>query len=175
MPDICRTWPAWWQNSVNEVDPDVVAVLVGRWEMMDRQIGGVWHHVGEPVFDRTVLADLERVLPQLTAHGARVALLTPPYYRRTEKPDGSLYPEDELKRVDAFTALLRQFAAAHPVKVSLVEFGRMVNPKPDTYSAYVDGVFARYDGVHITPQASAYLAPKLLPQLIALDPRTTRG
>jgi hypothetical protein len=86
-----------------------------------------------------------------------------------------LYPEDDPVRVDRFTALLRQFAGQHPSTVSLIDFGHLVTPQHDTYTAYINGIFARYDGVHITAQAATYLAPKLLPQLIALDPRPARS
>jgi hypothetical protein len=69
VPTVCRGWPDYWVRSVRESDPDVVAILVGRWEVMDRVIDGSWHTVGDPVFDRTVLADLNEVLPSLTARG----------------------------------------------------------------------------------------------------------
>ncbi len=172
VPPECAGWPGTWAADVQRSDPDVVALLVGRWEMMDRVIDGRWQSVGDPDFDRHVMANLERVLPLLTARGARLALLTPPYYHRAERPDGGLWPEDEPARVDKFTALLRTFAAAHQDRVSIVDLGKLMNPPGQhAYSAYINGVFARYDGVHVTPAAAALLAPELLPQLIALDPR----
>lgn len=173
VPSQCDGWPGTWLGDVRSTDPDVVALLVGRWEVMDRMIDGRWQSVGDPDFDQHVLADLNRVLPLLTSRGARVALLTPPYYHRTERPDGGLYPEDVPRRVDLFTALLRRFAAEHPHTVSIVDLGGRMSPAPDTYSSYIDGVFARYDGVHVTPQAATLLAPWLLPRLIQLDPRRT--
>ncbi|MDQ1484183.1 MAG: hypothetical protein QOF35_2259 [Actinomycetota bacterium] len=175
VPTECAGWPENWSADVRRNDPDVVALLVGRWEVMDRVIDGSWQSVGDPALDRQVLSNLERILPMLTAKGARLALLTPPYYHRFERPDGGLWPEDRPKRVDRFTGLLRQFAAKHPDRVSVVELGKLMNPRGrHRYSAYISGVFARYDGVHLTPEAAALLAPKLLPQLIALDSRAGR-
>ena len=56
--------------------------------------------------------------------------------------------------------------------MSVVDLGKLMNPPGQhAYSAYISGVFARYDGVHVTPAAASLLAPQLLPQLIALDPR----
>jgi peptidoglycan/LPS O-acetylase OafA/YrhL len=168
----CGDWPGNWSAAVRRNDPDVVAVLVGRWEVMDRFIGGRWQSVGDPEFDGSVIANLERALPLLTAKGARLALLTPPYYHRAERPDGGLWPEDQSERVDRFSTLLRDFASRHTDRVSVIHLGRLMDPQGrHRYSPYISGVFARYDGVHITPAAAALLAPDLLPQLIALDSR----
>lgn len=151
-------------------NPDVVALLIGRWEVMDRVIAGQWRAVGDPVFDADFEAQLTRVLPLLTANGAKVALLTPPYYHRGERSDGGLWPEDQTSRVDRITALLRTFAAEHQDQVTIVDLGHRMGPDGH-YSAYLDGTFARYDGVHVTTAAATILAPWVLPRLRALDPR----
>jgi SGNH domain (fused to AT3 domains) len=169
----CADWPENWSAAVRRHDPDVVAVGVGRWEVMDRFIGDRWQSVGDPEFDRSVITNLEQALALLTVNGARLALLTPPYYHRAERPDGGLWPEDQSERVDRFSGLLRDFAGRHADRVSVVDLGRLMDPQErHRYSPYISGVFARYDGVHVTAAAAALLAPDLLPQLIALDPRS---
>jgi len=170
VPSVCAGWPGTWQHAVQRNNPDVVALLIGRWEVMDRVIAGQWRAVGDPVFDADFEAQLTRVLPLLTANGAKVALLTPPYYHRGERPDGGLWPEDQTSRVDRITALLRTSAAEHQDQVTIVDLGHRMGPDGH-YSAYLDGTFARYDGVHVTTAAATILAPWVLPRLRALDPR----
>src|SRR5262249_37185648 len=43
----CDAWPTKWATLVNKVDPDVVEVVVGRWEVMDRVHDGQWTHLGD--------------------------------------------------------------------------------------------------------------------------------
>jgi peptidoglycan/LPS O-acetylase OafA/YrhL len=163
----CESWLDTWAGWIATHDPDVVAVLVGRWEVMDRVHDGVWTHVGEPAFDGYLLEELETMVPVLTSRGARIALLTAPYYRRGERPDGGIFPEDEPPRVDAWNRLVREVAARHPESITLVDFGAHVSPGTE-YVRDVDGVQVRSDGVHITPSGAHWLAPWLLPQLAAI-------
>ncbi len=47
-------WPALWQGNVAEFHPNVVMVLAGRWEVMDRLMDGAWSHIGQASFDAQV-------------------------------------------------------------------------------------------------------------------------
>ena len=47
----CETWPARWAQRINHVKPDVVLLIIGRWETVDRVNEGHWTHVGDPAFD----------------------------------------------------------------------------------------------------------------------------
>jgi len=38
VADECRDWPVRWQRAIAVDDPDVVVIMVGRWETMDRQL-----------------------------------------------------------------------------------------------------------------------------------------
>ncbi|HEX9992172.1 MAG TPA: acyltransferase family protein [Acidimicrobiales bacterium] len=163
----CETWPETWAGWIATHDPDVVAVLVGRWEVMERVHDGEWAHVGQPAFDAYLLEELETMVAVTTARGARVALLTAPYYRRGERPDGGIFPEDEPARVDAWNRLVREVAARHPGSVTLVEFGAHVTPGTE-YVRDVDGVRVRSDGVHVTVSGAHWIAPWLFPRLAAI-------
>ena len=163
----CQTWPATWRGAVVRDDPDVVAVLVGRWELMDRFFQGRWTHLGDPAFDAYVKSQVERGIAIAASRRAKVALLTVPYYLRGHTPTGGLFPEDDPARVDHENALLRQVAARYPGLVSVVDFGAFVSPGGH-FTTDLGGVQVRSDGVHMTPQLGTILAPWIMPQLVAI-------
>ena len=111
--DWCLDWPATWQARLNNTDPDVAVLLLSRWELMDRKLYGRFQHVGEPAFDRYLREELDRALEVLLSRGAHVVILTSPYNRRYERPNGGLYDEDLPERVDAWNKLLHEAAAKH--------------------------------------------------------------
>ena len=175
-PDLpeCTTWPQRWAGLIRSHDPDVVFMVVGRWEVMDRVHNGAWTRVGDPAFDAYLENELNTAVDVLTARGATLALATAPYYLRGERPDGGRWPEDDPARVDAFNKLIRDVAARHPQSVAIIDLGGHTSVG-GRYTPYIDGIEMRYDGVHFTPLADRWLAPWLLPQLLALAPPTVGG
>jgi peptidoglycan/LPS O-acetylase OafA/YrhL len=174
-PPECASWPRDWANDVAQLDPDVVLVVVGRWEVMDRVHDGDWTRIGDAPFDDYLDSELATALSTLSSHGAVVAFATAPYYKRGEQPNGSLYPEDEPWRVDRWNQLLRAFVGQGG-PTALVDLGGLLSPQGKlAYS--INGVTVRSsDGVHITPQGGRWLAPQLLPsltQLVQRPPTTT--
>lgn len=167
-PPECDDWPEVWTRVLDETRPHVVLLVVGRWEVMDRTFDGAFTHIGEPAYDDYLTAELDRATEVLTATGARLALATAPYYRRGERPDGGIWPEDEEPRVDRFNEIVRTVAAAHPGIVTVVGLNAKTTSTPGRYERSVDGVRLRTDGVHFTQAAGRFLAPWLLPQLRAL-------
>ena len=168
QPAACEDWPAQWQAAVEREQPHVVFLVVGRWEVMDRVHDGAWTAIGDRRFDDYLRSELERAVTILTSTGARLAIATAPYYRRGERPDGGIWPEDAEPRVDRFNELVRAVAADHPGIVTVVELNARTTSMPGTYTRDVDGVRLRTDGVHFGRQGGAFLAPWLLPQLRAL-------
>jgi hypothetical protein len=165
----CDAWPTKWATLLSKVDPDVVEVVVGRWEVMDRVHDGQWTHLGDPDFDEYVRSELERSFSVLSTGGAAIAYVTAPYYLRGERPDGGRWPEDDPARVDAMNDIIRSVVAAHPGRAAIVD----LNAHTSTTNAYtktVNGVVMRSDGVHFTPEGARYLAPWILPELHALGP-----
>jgi peptidoglycan/LPS O-acetylase OafA/YrhL len=161
----CPRWPSRYRKAINADDPDVVVLLVNRWELMDAELNGQYRHVGEPDFDAYQKGQLNRAIDIATARGAHVALLTAAYTRRAEAPDGGLYPEDRPERVDAWNALLRQVAAARPTDVTVLDLNEIVCPRR-TFAWRVDGVQVRSDGLHFTPEGvQRFIAPWLLPRV----------
>jgi peptidoglycan/LPS O-acetylase OafA/YrhL len=162
----CTQWPHLLRQAATTDGVDVVMILVGRWETMDRMHNGKWTHLGDPSFDNHVRGELERAVSIAASGGARVVLATAPYNRRGERPDGRLWPEDEPDRIDRWNAILREVATEHPDTVQLIELGARLCPE-GRFTKTVDDIAVRSDGVHFTPQGAHWLAPWLLPQLAA--------
>ena len=161
-------WPAQWTGNVSQFRPNVVAILAGRWEVMDRLIDGTWSHIGQPAFDLQVRRALEQAVQVASSDGAYVVLMTAPCYDSGEQPDGTSWPEDGAARLDRYNQLLRQVAAEHPATVRVEDFGAMLCPG-GVFTADRNGVQIRDgDGVHIvpTPAAGQWLAAHVLPTIV---------
>jgi peptidoglycan/LPS O-acetylase OafA/YrhL len=123
-PPQCVDTPARWAAAARQVDADVVSVLVGRWEVMDRELpDGRWTSVGDPAYEADLRRRLVSALRAVAATGARPVLLTAPYSRRTERPDGGLWPEDTAERVDRWNAVVRAAAADVRPPVPVIGLG----------------------------------------------------
>ncbi|MBV8462721.1 MAG: acyltransferase family protein [Acidimicrobiales bacterium] len=163
-------WPAQWAADLHQFEPNVVLLLAGRWELMDRLIGGRWEHVGEPSFDASLRGSLEQAVRVGTSSGALMVLATAPCFDSGEQPDGSPWPEDSPARLADYNAIVRQVAAAHPANVGLLDLDALMCPSGG-YTTSVDGVALRDgDGVHIVPSAAAgqWLDAHILPYLVHL-------
>lgn len=155
----CESWPGRWSAQVAEDRPDAVLLIVGRWETVDRVNEGRWTHIGDPAFDTYISGELGRALDILAAAGAPVTVANLPYSRRGERPDGSLYPEDQPERVDQWNALLRRTIGQH-AGVGMLDLNKKLCPE-GSYTAKVDGIPVRSDGVHLTAEGVKWLTPWL--------------
>lgn len=162
----CDAWPSRWSQRIAYERPDVVLLIVGRWEIVDRMNEGRWTHVGDEAYDSYLRAELRRALDILGSTGARIVVTTEPYNRRAEKPDGSLYPEDHPERVDTWNELLRGVVEDRP-NVTVADLNEKLSPN-GYYTTKVDGIRMRSDGVHPTPEAVDWLTPWLVD---AVQPR----
>ncbi len=91
----CGNWPRSWATEVATIRPQVVGLLIGRFELADHLYDGTWVHVGEPAWDAHLLADLNRAVRTLSAGGAHVVIFTFPYIDPPlEQPDGDAWPEN---------------------------------------------------------------------------------
>jgi peptidoglycan/LPS O-acetylase OafA/YrhL/lysophospholipase L1-like esterase len=158
----CDGWPGRWARQLAHDQPDVAVLLVGRWETVDRVNEGRWTHIGDPTFDAYLGAELSRALDVLGSTGARVVVTTVPYSRYGERSDGSLYPEDQPGRVDQWNTLLRSIVGRRPdrTNIAVLDLNKKLCPA-GVYTAKVDGIRVRSDGVHLTPAGAAWLTPWL--------------
>ena len=171
-PSFCPHWPQLRAQEVTEDRPQVVAVLVGEWELMDRYRDGRWQHITEPAYDAYLAQQLNLMINVVSAHGARVALLTTPCSAPAESPSGALWPENSPARLARFNQLLHQAAARYPTKATVVDLKSMVCPG-GKFTSTLDGVPLRTaDGIHFPMAPIPPLAAQLLPKLrqVALAP-----
>ncbi len=155
----CDDWPARWSQRINHDRPDVVLLILGRWETVDRVNEGTWTHVGDSAYDGYLSGELGRALDILGSTGAHVVVTTAPFNRRAERPDGGLYPEDQPARVNRWNKLLRAVAGVRP-NVTVLDLNKKLSPG-GYYTNRVDGIRVRSDGVHPTPEAVEWLTPWL--------------
>jgi hypothetical protein len=155
----CDGWPIRWSNQVSQDQPDVALLVIGRWETVDRVNEGQWTHIGDPTFDAYLNGELQRALNVVGGSGVRVVVATVPYSRGGEKPDGRLYPEDQPDRVNQWNTMLRN-TVAQDRGVQILDLNKKLCPD-GVYTAKVDGIKVRSDGVHLTPEGVRWLTPWL--------------
>lgn len=165
----CDSWPERWAQRIAHDRPETVLLMIGRWEAVDRTWRGRWTHIGNDAYDAYLKSELKRALDILSSTGARVVVTTAPYNRRGERSDGTLYPEDQPGRVQEWNTMLREEAARRP-NVSVLDFNAKLNPDGE-YTAKINGVRMRSDGVHPTSEAVQWLTPWLLDSLKSAAPR----
>jgi peptidoglycan/LPS O-acetylase OafA/YrhL len=171
----CGSWPSVWRGAVKKDHPEVVGLLIGRFELGTHLHDGQWVHVGEVGWDAVLTDQLDRAIRVLSSGGAKVAVFTFPFIDPPiEQPDGAPWPENVPSRVVAWNRLLSQVATDHPGAVTLIPLNRMLDPQGQ-YTNVVDGVAVRTpdDGIHITTAGGEWLQPRILPEIaqLGLDDR----
>ena len=165
----CSGWQGTWKGLVDNYDPDVVAVELGRWEVSDRIVDGRWTRIGEPAWDRLYSAELGQAIRILSSKGAHVVIFTLPYIAQTtESPDGSPWDVNQPVRTNAYNAVVRQTVAGYSKVASVIDVNRMLDPQ-GRYTAYVDGIRVRNsDEEHVSILGGELLRPMILPTLLKL-------
>ena len=163
-----QPWPVQWQHDLDVDYPNVVALLAGRWEVLDREYQGKWTNILHPALANYVKHQLELAAALVNAAGARMVFLTAPCTDEGVQPDGAPWPEQSPARLAAYNTLLKEVAAEHPQLNSVVNLGTVACPGGH-YSSTKDGVTIRTvdDGVHFTPEGGVVLAPYVMPQIVA--------
>ncbi|MBO0880282.1 MAG: hypothetical protein J2P17_07995, partial [Mycobacterium sp.] len=162
----CESWPSRWRAEAVADRPDATLLIVGRWETADRVNEGRWTHIGDPTFDAYLTRELRRAVDILSANGAPLTIANLPYSRRGERPDGSLYPEDQPDRVNQWNTLLRRAIGLHAKvgpsipNIGVLDLNKKLCPE-GVYTAKVDGIQVRSDGVYLTAEGVKWLTPWL--------------
>ena len=165
----CEKWRETWPSDVAAFKPDIVVMLFGGWDYPDHLVDGVTLKTGTPEWEAYVWSELEMQFNALTADGARLVLLTCPYYRpnlwASIGDEGVRREEDARWRVAELNSLYRRFAEQHSGKVSLIDLNGFASPGGSFSEYVVDGVKLREDGMHFTPEGSNVVAGWLAPQI----------
>jgi peptidoglycan/LPS O-acetylase OafA/YrhL len=158
--DRARTW----RQAVRVFDPDLSVLLVGAWETLDFVSGGHVYAHGTPEHELALVAIVTRAIAPLLERGGRVALLEVPPFGN---PNGErLYGPQRADpgSVAAVNGALQAVAAVRTA-VTFVPWADAIAPD-GRYTAEVDGVTVRLDGVHVSGAPGARLATdRLVPIL----------
>jgi len=165
----CIDWRTRWRAGIDSIRPDVVGLLIGRWEVSDHLYQGRWVHVGDPVWDRHLTAELDQAVTILSSTGAKVVIFTMPYVDPPqEAANGTPFSENDPARMRAFNKLLIGVADSHRDRVALIDLNKLLDPR-GVYQPVVDGVTVRStDGVHLTKAAGEWLQAIILPTVATL-------
>jgi peptidoglycan/LPS O-acetylase OafA/YrhL len=162
----CVNWPQTWRGLIDRMNPDVVEVLLGRWEVSDRIIDGKWTEIGQPAWDNLYAAELAEAIRILSSRGAHVVIFTLPYITQTtEAPNGTPWDINQPVRTNEYNAVVRKVVASLPGRASVIDLNRLLDPA-GTYTSYLDGVRVRNpDDEHISVLGGELLRPLILPTL----------
>ena len=162
----CQAWSAAWSDWVRQLKPNVVVLLAGGGEVLDRLYQGQMTNILQPAFADYVKSQLEKAVQIATAGGALVVFETKPCQSTGEQPNGQSWPQDSAARQAVYNGLLREVAAEHPGQVYVQDLNSYVCPAGN-YTEDLDGVPVREsDGSHFAMQPGGggdYLAPAILP------------
>jgi hypothetical protein len=162
-----QPWPIQWQAEMDKVHPNVVVLLAGRWEDVDREYNGAWTNILDPTFAAYVKQLLEFGSTLVTATGANMVFMTGACTSEGLQPNGQPWPEDDPARLAAYNGLVRQVAAEYPATDSVVDLDAVVCPG-GKYSATYKGVTIRdTDGVHFLKSSGLTLAAAIMPPIVA--------
>jgi len=160
-------WPAQWVQWMDQVHPNVVILLAGRWELVERTFAGHWTNILDPAYQAYVKHQLELAVQVATSQGAHMVLMTSACSDSGEQPNGEPWPEDSVARLDAYNNLVREVAAENPGKVTLVDLAALVCPGGQ-YTSTIDGVQVRApDGIHFTDAGGIFVGNAAWPTIVA--------
>jgi hypothetical protein len=171
-PEAYRGWRDAIHRMVHVEDPDVVLVLLGLWDMLERHPDGRVLRPGMPAWQRWYGGLADEFVRSVTARGATVVWLTMPCVGRRDL-------NERLAHVNAVLHRTRRLAPQRVVSVPLsrvaCENGRPVYEVPGPWGPLT---VREADGIHFRPdQAVPVLRPFLVRRFMtmlrdagALDP-----
>jgi peptidoglycan/LPS O-acetylase OafA/YrhL len=167
----CQAWTAAWADWVKQLRPNIVVLLAGGGEVLDRLYHGHMTNILNPTFAAYVESQLEKAVQVATARGALMVFMTKPCQSTGEQPNGAPWPQDSATRQEEYNALLQRVAAQHPDQVYMQDLNSYVCPG-GRYTEDLRGIPVREsDGSHFDMQPGGggdYLAPAILPYWMEL-------
>lgn len=161
-----ESWADVWRHEISTFKPNVVMILAGRWEVTNRTYRGRWTNILQSRYAAYVQRQMASAVKLAGSGGAQVVLLTAPCYDTGEQPDGETWPEDSPQRLAKYNSIVREVGSTEP-NTTVVNFEAMACPSGH-YQTYIDGVDARYDGVHFTLGGGVVFESALFPVVAEL-------
>jgi hypothetical protein len=161
-----QPWPVQWKAELVKLHPNVVVLLAGRWEEVDRVYDGGWTNILDPTFAAYVKQQLELASVLVTSTGANLEFMTAPCDRAETPLDGAPWPENDPARLAEYNTLVRQVAAEFPITDSVYDLDGLVCPRGKYSSTYRGETIRNPDGVHFALSAGITLAPEIIPPIL---------
>jgi peptidoglycan/LPS O-acetylase OafA/YrhL len=163
-PDV-NPWPIAWKAWVEQLRPNVVVLLAGRWEVADWAFLGRRTNILHPAFAKYVQHQLERAVRIGTSTGAKMVLMTAPCFVPAELADGDPVPEDTVTRIEAYNRVVETVGGEFSQSVTVQDLFSLSCPD-GRFTPTLGGRPFRADGVHflVAPGTGAdLLAARILP------------
>lgn len=163
----CWEWWNDWPSVVERFRPDVVVLLFGAWDVFDLRYGGQTFDFKTPEADAYLVAELSHAIDLFSAQGAKVVVLTAPYYEARDLGLGIAYDNDRFDsaNVDHLNALFREAARQWPRRAELIDLNAFLLSAGYT----VNDSDMLVDGVHFSDAGAEFVAAWLMPQLRAMQ------
>lgn len=155
----CQRWPEQWAAQLDANPTDVAVILMGPWDVTDHRLPGdaQWRHVGDPVLDEALRAQMRLAVHIMLQRVKRVVWLTSPDVRNDlALPDRPArgYPENDPARMKRYNELVSQVASEVPA-VAVVDLNGHLRSLP---GGEMDPSL-RPDGVHFSNESTDIVAP----------------
>lgn len=147
-----------WPTAIELFEPEIVVAMISGWDAVDRIVPGVaddWVAFGDPIYDTYAYENYLAATDLLTAEGAHLHWLVSPYL------NAPILHDDHRERIDLLNAVVVDGAATMGTReVTFLDYpGFIGEPGGDR------DVLIRDDGVHLSDQGFAEVAPWLVEQL----------
>lgn len=165
--EICNSWRETRAREIAEINPHVVVVMYGSFDLLDRKWDGSdeWTHIGKPDFDRALKVNIDDMTDLFAAGGARVLWTTYPRVRTgiiddvVPKVD---FPEFAEYRVARLNTFIRAAVATRPF-AGIIDLRRHMQLWP---GGELDPA-RRPDGIHPSPREAVNVAEWLGDQVLS--------
>ena len=156
-----------WGEVLAAVRPKRVIILIGEFDLFDvKPVGSlVFYSPGSTGWNAAFGSQLELLVNLVASTKAQLTLLTVPCSGHLgAQLDELSRGGDDVKRVMAANAVIRQVAERHPQTVKVIDLFGFLCPR-GVYQPIVNGVTTRTDGVHLSEPGATLAARWLVPQL----------
>ena len=156
-------WVGLWPDYAAVLEPDIVVVMVGAWEVFDHEVDGSAVRFPSEAWSAVVRDAFADAVAGATTAGVPVVVLDVPCM---QGGPGSLARADP-QRVAAVNDVIRSVVDDRRTTsndISIAEISATICPDGDD-DLSIDSVPARYDGVHYTRAGAAVVWPWLFDEL----------
>lgn len=159
-PEVCNGWHDRWTAQLEDFDPDLVVVLTGVWDLIDRRLPDSESatSVGDPAFDDYLTGEYIEAFDLLSSRGAEVVWLTAPcvgpILPGPLADNAALRPE---RTAYLNGTILPRLTEARP-EVEVIDLFAKVCPDGQ-FTNELGGIpYARPDGLHFSSQSAPWVA-----------------